>query len=370
MHITIENNKCVVNLDEAEFPAFEAMFDNLHDDKSVSVEFRKFPNIGGHFDWELLPMHLCRTIGEANLSSDPFATVSLYPFWKYGFAFANPKPLALALEIDDPHKKGVAADEFGMGFAAWAMEEIFHCETWADATAMIEAGLVVPTGSKCPDFVCTFPDGSLGIFEAKGTTGKVSALTQALKNGKYQAFALEAQSPIRYRVVVGTALGEPTTKVVLMDPPGPNDDESVGDGSPVPPSNARNAISAGTTTGAETAPLQTNLTAEIVRDAARRMRQHSVGEALVASRKTNEHGTDSNENRNSVGEALVASRGVANRELPGAEKREGTSPSPTGATETTTTIFRGPRGKTFALTNEYKPKKRHSWLDITKKDDK
>jgi len=57
---------------------------------------------------------------------------------------------------------------------------------------------------------------------------------------------------------------------------------------------------------------------------------YPVGEALVASRKTNEHGTYSNENRNSVGEALVASRGVANRDLPETGKREGTSPSPTG----------------------------------------
>jgi len=334
MFITIENNKCVVNLDEAEFPAFEAMFDNLHDDKSVSVEFRKFSNIGGHFDWSLAPMHLCRTIGEANLSADPFATVSLYPFWKYGFAFGNGGNLELALDLQDPHKKGVAADEFGMGFTAWAMEEIFQCETWADASSMIEAGLVVPTGSKCPDFVCTFPDGSLGIFEAKGTTGKVSALTQALKNGKYQAFALDAQSPIRYRVVVGTALGEPTTKVILMDPPGDNESES---GNDAPVGEGLCALPPDDNNGSTRRCSPTNLTADIVRDAARRMRQPTVGEALVASRKTTK------------------------RELPGAEKREGTSPSPTGATAT---IFRGPHGKTFALTNEYKPEKKHNWLEI------
>jgi len=38
MHITIENNKVVVNLDETEFPKFQAMFANLHPNKHVSME--------------------------------------------------------------------------------------------------------------------------------------------------------------------------------------------------------------------------------------------------------------------------------------------------------------------------------------------
>jgi len=54
------------------------------------------------------------------------------------------------------------------------------------------------------------------------------------------------------------------------------------------------------------------------------------------------------------------------RERPDADKRAVHEPP----LQTVATIFRGPHGKTFALTNEYKPKKRHSWLDITKKDDK
>ena len=216
MQITIENNKVIVNLTDEEFTKFQAMFNNLKLDKRVSTEFRRFDNIGGTMSWTLLPMHLCRVIGEANLSADPFATVSLYPFWKHGFAFGESEDLSLNLKIDDPHKKAVAADEFGMGFCCWAMEEVFHCEYWADATAMIKEGFVVPSGTKCPDFVCGFKDGSLGIFEAKGTTRKVSALTQALETGKYQAMAIDARSPIKYRVVVGVALGEATTKLILM----------------------------------------------------------------------------------------------------------------------------------------------------------
>jgi len=255
MHITIEQNKVIVNLDEFEFPLFEAMFANLQPDKQVSLEFRRFPNFGGMFDWSFAPMHLCRVIGEANLSEDPFATVSLYPFWKHGFAFGTDKKLALNLGIEDPHKKGVAADEFGMGFCCWVMEEIFHCDYWADASAMIKEGLVIPTGAKCPDFVCGFPDGSLGIFEAKGTTRTVSALTQALRDGKYQAFSLDAQSPIKYRVVVGAALGETHTKVIIMDPP--------------PDPSTRGAEGQ----GSGTEHIRTNLTAALVKRAAKAMRK-------------------------------------------------------------------------------------------------
>jgi len=128
MNITIEDNKVVVNLDETEFPKFQAMFANLDRAMQCICEFREFDGQDMEMNYSLLPMHLCRTIGEANLSTDPFATMTLYPFWKYGFAFGTGSMLALALGIDDPHKKAVAADEFGMGFCAWAMEEIFNCE--------------------------------------------------------------------------------------------------------------------------------------------------------------------------------------------------------------------------------------------------
>jgi len=89
MNITIEDSKVIVNLDEFEFPKFEAMFNNLEDDKTVTVDFREFGGLTGVTTAKLLPMHLCRTIGEANLSADPFATVSLYPFWKHGSARAD-----------------------------------------------------------------------------------------------------------------------------------------------------------------------------------------------------------------------------------------------------------------------------------------
>ena len=338
MHITIEQNKEVVNLDAEEFPKHRLKFRNLDRPVNCACEFREFGGKDITANLSLLPMHLCRTIGEANLSEDPFATMTLYPFWKFGFAFGSGGDLIIAPDVDDPHKKAVAADEFGMGFTAWAMEEIFHCESWADATALLKAGYVEyaasPEGSstnpsgrhRCPDFVCTFPDGSLGIFEAKGTTGTASALTQSLKEGKYQAFALDAQSPIKHRVVVGTALGEPVTKVILMDPP---------PSTPLGDHNENRSLS-----GAETPddddpvgaihelPLRTNLTADLVRSAAMKMRQ-PVGVV---------------------------------RERPGADTRTVHEP-PLQTPEPPTTIFRGPT-REIALTNELKPKKNHSWLDI------
>jgi len=61
MHITIEDNKVIVNLDEFEFPKFQAMFANLEDRKSVECEFREFNSLSGTTDINLLPMHLCRS---------------------------------------------------------------------------------------------------------------------------------------------------------------------------------------------------------------------------------------------------------------------------------------------------------------------
>ncbi len=336
MHITIENNTVIVNLDETEFPLFEAMFLNLKIPKQVSLEFRHFPGFGGNFSWKLLPMHLCRTIGEANLSADPFATVSLYPFWKYGFAFGTGGNLELALDITDPHKKAVSADEFGMGFCAWAMEEIFQCETWADASSMIESGMVVPTGSRAPDFVCTFPDGSLGIFEAKGTTGTTSALTQALASGKQQAMSLTAESPIRYRVVIGTSLGGGDTKIILVDPPAPEE------------------------------PIITNLTADIVRKAAKRMRTSAHRGFDTASP------TQPPEDDTTVTEPCLQPVRVEVTQPPEDDVDRSLSSSSASAEErieTTITIFRGPRDGTgtpreIVLTNEYKPEKKHNWLEI------
>jgi len=305
MHITIEDNKVLVNLDAEEFAKFQAMFQNLDRPVQCECEFREFSGNDFTITTPLLPMHLCRTIGEANLSEDPFATISLYPFWKYGFAFGTGNMLSLGLGIDDPHKKAVAADEFGMGFCCWAMEEIFDCEFWADTSALIKSGAVFPIGTKRPDFVCGFKDGSLGIFEAKGTTGSIGDLASALAEGKKQTSGIGATDPISRRVAVGCALGGGETRVVLLDPPG----------------------------NADAKP--TNLTADLVREAAMKMRK-PVGAPLV-----------------------------------GAREREGTRPSPTETT-VTETIFRGPEGATGAtrqialVHDDYKPDKRHGWLETAK----
>lgn len=256
MHITIEDNKVVVNLDETEFPLFKAMFENLDRRIQCSCEFREFDGQDYEMQFPLLPMHLCRTIGEANLSANPFATITLYPFWKYGFAFGTGNMLSFALGIEDAHKKAVAADEFGMGFCAWVMEELFDCDTWADCSALIEAGVVFPTGTRRPDFVCTFKDGTLGVFEGKGTTGTAGNLTGALADGKTQTQGITALDPIRCRVVVGAALGADVTRIIILDPPG---------GSAEP----------------------TNLTADLVKKASREMRTAPTiaGTDIMATRE-------------------------------------------------------------------------------------
>ena len=310
MNITIENNKVVVNLDNDEFPKFQTMFANLQAMKSVALELRNFPSGNGKISQQILPMHLCRTIGEANLSEDPFATISLYPFWKHGFAFGESQDLCLKLGLDDPHKIAIASDEFGSGFTAFIMESVFHCVEWADTSALLKQGAIFPLGSKRPDFICTFSDGTLGIFEAKGTTG--GSINQALAEGKIQTAGITAPVQIKYRIVVGAILGEPT-KIILLDPPGPDDPDSVGEHLRVLPPN-----------GKAHRPSPTNLTPEMVAKAAKAMRTPSS--VIPASSSV-----------------IPAKAGI---QVAGGE-----------------TNFRSAQGE-IKLTNEFKEDKKHNWLEV------
>jgi len=183
------------------------------------------------------------------------------------------------------------------------MEEVFGCETWADASALIAEGMVIPSGGRRPDFVCTFADGSLGIFEAKGTTGTAGDLTSALASGKLQAGAITADTPIKYRVVVGVALysGAKPAKVILLDPP-PNDPTA----------------------------KPTNLTADLVKRAAMEMRTLRPSATSLLKGGT---------------------------ETPPFTKG--------GQGGSAITIFRGPTGEIRLKRDDYRDEKKHGWLDIT-----
>jgi len=98
MNIIIENGQVVIELTELEFEAFETMFANLNDKHTVFVEGVDFPGNSIHngaFSVNILPMHLCRTIGEACAveQAGPLDIMSLYPFWKYGSARADSRLL-------------------------------------------------------------------------------------------------------------------------------------------------------------------------------------------------------------------------------------------------------------------------------------
>ena len=89
MNIKIENEQVVIELTALEFTAFSAMFDNLNDNHAIIIEGREWPEwsiFKGKYTKPVLPMHICRTIGEACAveSTGPQDLLSLYPFWKYG----------------------------------------------------------------------------------------------------------------------------------------------------------------------------------------------------------------------------------------------------------------------------------------------
>lgn len=229
MKLRIENQQVVIELTELEFEAFEGMFDTLHNMQSVFVQGKDWPmwsRYKGSYSRPILPMHLCRCIGEACAvaQAGPLDLMSLYPFWKYGFCFGDSGDVRINFTEIDPHKKANLADEFGMGFCAWAMEEIFECDSWCDTADALDEGTVEALGLSRPDFVCTFADGSLGFFEAKGTTvGRSQANSQG-NTGKVQTSQIEpVNGVVRVRCCTAVSVEKDEssvlTRLLVQDPP-------------------------------------------------------------------------------------------------------------------------------------------------------
>jgi len=68
MQIFIENGRVVIELTPNEFSAFSAMFANLGVNHCITIEGLDWPGgsaYGAKFKRKILPIHLCRTIGEA-----------------------------------------------------------------------------------------------------------------------------------------------------------------------------------------------------------------------------------------------------------------------------------------------------------------
>ena len=227
MDIILENGQVIIDLDDAEFQAFEGMFANLNENHLININGLDWPE-GSINDesWgqDIKPIHLCRTIGEACAveSAGPLDIRSLYPFWKYGFCFSEELGLQTAFTEIDPHKKANLSDEFGMGLCAWAMEEIFGATEWCDTADALAAGDVEALGTSRPDFVCNFADGSFGIFEAKGTTTGWGTANSQSKDGKDQTATIEPVSGVvSVRCCTAAALEDDgTTALILRDPPG------------------------------------------------------------------------------------------------------------------------------------------------------
>ncbi len=229
MEIKIIDKNVIIELTELEFAAFETMFNNLNNDHNVYVSGADWPGwsvYNGSYSDKLKPMHLCRCIGEACAveQAGPLDLLSLYPFWKYGFCFGDIGQVRLNFTEIDPHKKANLSDEFGMGFCAWAMEEIFDCDSWCDTADALDEGTVKALGLSRPDFVCTFKDGSLGFFEAKGTTRGRGAANSQARDGKKQTAQLEPiGGVVSVRCCTAVSIEDDgasrNTRILLQDPP-------------------------------------------------------------------------------------------------------------------------------------------------------
>ena len=106
----------------------------------------------------------------------------------------------------------------------WALEEIFKCEAWCDTADAISQHQVEALGTKRPDFVCTFPDGTFGIFEAKGTTQSYGTSNSQAEGGKQQTAKIvptNGQVSVRCccAVSIQKEAANQRTRLLLLDPP-------------------------------------------------------------------------------------------------------------------------------------------------------
>jgi hypothetical protein len=204
------------------------MFANLETNHNLIIEGLDWPpgsTFSNKYRGTILPMHLCRTIGEACAveQAGPLDLLSLYPFWKFGFCFSDDADLKLTFTEIDPHKKSNLADEFGMGFTAWAMEELFNCEAWCDTSDALKLWEVEQVGTRLPDFVCLFKDGSFGVFEAKGTTTTLGTAKSQTADGKFQTQTIVPKSGhVSVRCACGAHVNRNgISTLILRDPPPP-----------------------------------------------------------------------------------------------------------------------------------------------------
>lgn len=122
------------------------------------------------------------------------------------------------------HQKTLLSDEFGVGFAALLMEQLFHATNVVDmefalADPVQYFGVQANASRRRPDYLMWAPGGTVYVVECKGCqTSRAGALNQ-LRRGMEQVPTISIPGSAVPQLVIGTYMAARATTVFVVDPP-------------------------------------------------------------------------------------------------------------------------------------------------------
>jgi hypothetical protein len=122
------------------------------------------------------------------------------------------------------HQKTLLSDEFGVGFAALLMEQLFRASHVVDmefalADPVQYFGVQGDQSKRRPDYLMWAPGGTVYVVECKGCqTSRASVLNQ-LRRGMEQVRTITIPGSVVPQLVVGTYMAKRQTTVFVVDPP-------------------------------------------------------------------------------------------------------------------------------------------------------
>ena len=165
---------------------------------------------------------------------------STWAYYRYLWAFEQPNPAVSrnllrlsshALAIDF-HQKALMSDQIGVGMAALVMADLFSAPEAADVSLAVDDDAWDFTlGNESPDYL--FFDESMDrlfVVECKGTRCPRPAAVDQLRRGTEQLPSILFQNgrPNPPGFVIGTMMNSEACRVLLIDPPGEEEEDSWG----------------------------------------------------------------------------------------------------------------------------------------------
>lgn len=208
------------------------------------------PQFDPHAAINVVPLTLLHALGETTTPPIPnLASLSAtWASWRYIWAFSLPRArpdrmrLSRIAKSIDFHQKGLLSDEIGVGMAAYLMSNYFGTPRSIDISIAVRSRRfpVIQALSTSPDYL--FFDTTrqtMYVVECKGCQTSRSAALNQVRRGTEQvpSITLANGNPIP-SFVIATFLNRRQTEVLLLDPPGDNE-ELFPDADPVSEKNER-----------------------------------------------------------------------------------------------------------------------------------